>query len=94
MSYLGHYKKRVGLYGNNQKDIITNKNIHKFNMLVEREASSHKVIITRPNEATFDVSKTVSCLISDYKENDNSWGEEKIMLVKVDEDIECGCYVK
>ena len=93
MSYLKAYKSRVGINGNTQTEIILNKNRVMFDRLITTSATSFKVAVSKPNEPCIDEDNLIECMIQDFAENDRNLGDEKVLLTRHDENLECGCYV-
>ena len=94
MSYIKMYKHRTIRDSKNSQDLLASKQKFLFDKFLIDNANAYTVSISRPNSPTIFDDDTIRCLITDYSENDVNWGEEKVLYVSLDENIECGCYVK
>lgn len=94
MSYLKTYRKRTSVTGRNSKEKMIAGARHKFEDYLASSPSSHTVLVSKTDNPFIEYNHKMDCIIIDLNDNDSASFDEKRLLVRHNEDISLGCYVK
>lgn len=92
MSYISSYKKRVGLGAKDRKERLVKKQIKNFDRFMNNSLTGVTLDFTFPNSIDLINTQKINCIVNDVTNNDKKAGDEKIVLVHRDENIQTGCY--
>ena len=94
MSYLNTFRKRTTITGKDSKEKILNGARHKFEDALASSPSSHTAFVSLTTNVFVEYKKKIDCIVIDMNNNDTDSFDEKALLVRYNENITLGCYVK
>ena len=93
-SYFDNYKARVLGGANNLRNKRVNDIKRDFNRYLNWSPTSHEIKYTKVDGLPIlDEMSTMTAAITDIASNDKTALDEKILVCRIEEDIDVGCYV-
>ncbi|MGL5718478.1 MAG: hypothetical protein ACRCX2_36075 [Paraclostridium sp.] len=96
MTYLNNYRKRVGI-GNvsNSKDKLIFQAKRQFEKSLQYDPSALLLRVSNVDEVNIsNRTRKITVIINDYSPNDQRSFDEKILLTRIEDNVDVGCYVE
>lgn len=95
MTYLSNYKKRVGLGGvSNTREKLIYQAKRQFEKSLQIDPSSLLLKVTNTDEVNIsEDTREIKVIVNDYALNDQRAFDEKILLTRIEDKVNVGCYV-
>jgi hypothetical protein len=96
MTYLSNYKKRVGLGGvSNTREKLIYQAKRQFEKSLQIDPSSLLLKVTNTDEVNIsEDTREIKVIVNDYALNDQRAFDEKILLARIEDNVNIGCYVE
>lgn len=96
MTYLSNYKKRVGLGEvSNTREKLIYQAKRQFEKSLQIDPSSLLLKVTNTNEVNIsEDTREIKVIVNDYALNDQRAFDEKILLARIEDNVNIGCYVE
>lgn len=96
MTYLSNYKKRVGLGEvSNTREKLIYQAKRQFEKSLQIDPSSLLLKVTNIDEVNIsEDTREIKVIVNDYALNDQRAFDEKILLTRIEDKINVGCYVE
>lgn len=95
MTYLSNYRKRVGV-GNtsNSKDKLIFQAKRQFDKSLQYDPSALTLRVSEIDEVNIsETTREIVVIVNDYSVNDQRSFDEKILLTRIEDNVDIGCYV-
>ncbi|MGL5191666.1 MAG: hypothetical protein ACRC7S_18655 [Cetobacterium sp.] len=96
MTYLSNYRKRVGI-GNvsNSRDKLIFQAKRQFEKSLQIDSSSLLLRVGEIDEVNIsETTRKIQVIVNDYSMNDQRAFDEKILLTRIEDNVDIGCYVE